>query len=129
MIPRPPPSPGLQAGSAQWGLRLDPGLRSGPAQEVGDRGRTCQPARLTRWDSVHWLTQVEVRCARVCVHPQCTQYLIFLSSTALAPTAGLPQRLSALWAIVQIGFLWGKIVEISCSAILMVSLLCLVIFC
>lgn len=93
--------------------------------------------RLTQWDSVHWLTQVGGQGVHVCValrlcvyvHPQCIQYLIFLSSIALAPTVGLPQRLSALWAIVQIGFLWGKIVEVSCSTILLMSLLCLVIFC
>ena len=47
VTPCPPPSPGLQAGSAQWGLRLDPRLavnglpmRSGLAQEVGDQDRT-----------------------------------------------------------------------------------------
>ena len=63
--------------------------------------------------------------------PKYTQYLIFFFIQHCAGThywtLGLPQRLSGLWVVIQIGFLWGKVVEIFCSTILML-LLFLVIF-
>lgn len=65
-------------------------------------------------------------------HPaECSQYLtVFVQPCAGTHswTLGFPQRLSRLWVAVQIGFLWGKVVEISCSTILMLLLFLVIVF-